>query len=257
MRSRIFLFCPDILHMRGGGNVKRQWIWWILAVCAAAGMFAAAVFASDRQAGDVLALMYHDLAEDGADPSVLSPWRTTPTFLRQDLRVLMEAGYAPLSVEAYAAREYDPRRDYFIVTFDDGYISNLTLAEPVLREMGVPASVFVITSMVGAAGHMTWEELHLLESGGVFTVYSHTHTHLRADSVPAEAFLQEAGIAGGARVSCMPDSVQFSPRRVYKGKPGRPDGRGMQSFAFAGECTGRGRKRAYSGAHERGAGCGI
>ena len=172
--------------------MKKRWLWQTSVLLAAAGLLAATAFAAQRPAGDVLALMYHDLAEDGADETQLSPWRTTPAHLREDLQTILSAGYAPLSVEAYAAGEYDPGRDYCIVTFDDGYTSNLTLAEPVLRELGVPASVFVITSMVGEAGHMTWEELRRLSDGGVFTVYSHTHTHSRADCVSAEAFLQDA-----------------------------------------------------------------
>lgn len=46
------------------------------------------------------------------------------------------------------------------VTFDDGYLSNLRLAKPVLEREGVPATVFVTTGATGAARDFWWNELH-------------------------------------------------------------------------------------------------
>ena len=106
--------------------------------------------------GDIFALMYHDLT---GDESQTSDWRTTPEQFRADLQELLDLGYRPLSLEDYVSGEYEIGPDYFIVTFDDGYSSNAELAEPILREMGVPATMFVITGSTELGNHLSWEEL--------------------------------------------------------------------------------------------------
>ena len=143
----------------------------------------------ETEGGDILGLMYHDLT---VDPSLVHEWNTTPQNLRENLMSLMSLGYLPLSVEDYVEGNYSLAQDYFIVTFDDGYLSNLTLAQPVLEALDVPAAVFVITSGVYADHHMSWEELRLAREGGVLSIYSHTHTHMNARSVLSEVFLADA-----------------------------------------------------------------
>jgi len=44
-----------------------------------------------------------------------------------------------------------------VITFDDGYKDNLTIAAPILRKYGVPATFFVATGFVGT-GKMKWED---------------------------------------------------------------------------------------------------
>lgn len=145
-----------------------------------------------KNQGDVLGLMYHHLVED---PAQATAWITTPDELRNNLTDLQALGYRPLSLEDYAAENYDPMGDYFIVTFDDGYLSNLTLAGPVLEEMGIPAAIFVITGCVGTPEYMTWEDLRTARDGGVFTLYSHTHSHKSAPDMTTEEFLADAAVA--------------------------------------------------------------
>lgn len=43
------------------------------------------------------------------------------------------------------------------LTFDDGYLSNRTLALPVLQRLGLPATVFVVTEMLGT-GRALWPD---------------------------------------------------------------------------------------------------
>ena len=138
--------------------------------------------------GDIFGIMYHDLT---TDISQTSAWRTTPESMRRDLETFAELGYLPLSIEDYLTGDYEIGPDYYVVTFDDGYTSNLTLAEPLLRELGVPAVVFVITAHVDIDGHMSWDELRQLQAGGVFTIYSHTHTHASASEMTTAAFLAD------------------------------------------------------------------
>lgn len=44
------------------------------------------------------------------------------------------------------------------ITFDDGYLSNRTLALPLLQRLGLPATVFVVTGMLGTSSAL-WPDL--------------------------------------------------------------------------------------------------
>ncbi|UCE27367.1 MAG: polysaccharide deacetylase family protein [Candidatus Coatesbacteria bacterium] len=47
----------------------------------------------------------------------------------------------------------------FAITFDDGYGDNFRTAAPILRELGVPAAVFVTTDPVSGRGWLWWDRL--------------------------------------------------------------------------------------------------
>lgn len=51
-----------------------------------------------------------------------------------------------------------PKRSV-VVTFDDGYLDNLTLALPILRAYGVPATIYVTTGIVENTTNLWWYEL--------------------------------------------------------------------------------------------------
>ena len=61
----------------------------------------------------------------------------------------------------------------FAVTFDDGYGDNYRTAAPILRELGVPAAVFVTTDPLSGRGWLWWDRLAnalTRSTGGSFSV---------------------------------------------------------------------------------------
>jgi peptidoglycan/xylan/chitin deacetylase (PgdA/CDA1 family) len=48
-----------------------------------------------------------------------------------------------------------------VLTFDDGYANNLSVAAPVLAEFAFPATVFLATDYVGRGGMFWWDELQV------------------------------------------------------------------------------------------------
>jgi peptidoglycan/xylan/chitin deacetylase (PgdA/CDA1 family) len=57
-------------------------------------------------------------------------------------------------VSHYSIREPFPPRA-FVVTFDDGFENNYSLAAPILKDAGVPATFYVTTDFIGN-NHMSW-----------------------------------------------------------------------------------------------------
>ena len=62
------------------------------------------------------------------------------------------------------------------ITFDDGNLDNMENAFPVLKRMGFPATVFMITSNIDQEGSLSEEDLKILDGSGI-TIGSHTDHH--------------------------------------------------------------------------------
>ena len=82
-----------------------------------------------------------------------------------------------------------PRRAVAI-TFDDGYEETSTIAWPILKRFGFPATVFITTKDVGLPGFMTWDQVQELARDGM-TIGSHTLHHsylplISTDRLPEE-----------------------------------------------------------------------
>ncbi|MGE5308179.1 MAG: polysaccharide deacetylase family protein [Deltaproteobacteria bacterium] len=130
----------------------------------------------------VLILMYHQLFTESAVDRYSVP---ASEFERQ-MNELKSAGFRSL-FPAHLDQDDDAGRKVMI-TFDDGYLSDFTLARPVLEKTGLNAVSFITTSYIGKPGYMTWEQVRELGRSGTFSVQSHTHTH------PFLEFLTEAQV---------------------------------------------------------------
>jgi peptidoglycan/xylan/chitin deacetylase (PgdA/CDA1 family) len=75
----------------------------------------------------------------------------------------------PEAIEQLASGELPERS--MIVTFDDGYLDNLTLALPILRKHAIPATIYVATGLIDQASLPWWYELeHLIATGNGFSL---------------------------------------------------------------------------------------
>lgn len=114
--------------------------------------------------GGVAALTYHHVAEPDAryrfDPDVAD---ATPAQFRRQLELLGRR-CTPIGVdELCAALDGAPLPpNAVMITFDDGYRSNLEIALPILRELGFPAVFFIATRFVEERRLYWWEALAYL-----------------------------------------------------------------------------------------------
>jgi peptidoglycan/xylan/chitin deacetylase (PgdA/CDA1 family) len=112
-----------------------------------------------------------------------------PDAFKEQMETTLASGATPLSLTQALDRLDSGERDgqFFCVTFDDGYLDNLEHAVPVLREFGVPATIFVPTRIIdGKTTYrwfdpppraLTWDQLRSLAEEGLVDVQAHTRTH--------------------------------------------------------------------------------
>jgi peptidoglycan/xylan/chitin deacetylase (PgdA/CDA1 family) len=142
-------------------------------------------------------LCYHSIDRSG---SLLS---MTPELFQRQMELLHVLDYRTLSLGAYCERMRHgdlPTNDRMVVlTFDDGYRNNYTVAFPVMRRFGFTATLFIATGYVGGRNTWydgpdlemaSWEELREMSAAG-FEIAPHTITHPRLNELPLEAALRE------------------------------------------------------------------
>jgi peptidoglycan/xylan/chitin deacetylase (PgdA/CDA1 family) len=108
----------------------------------------------------------------------------------EHLRLLKARGYEAIDITAFYRGLDEPSTlpaKSTLITFDDGYRNNLTVALPVMKQLRVPGVIFVPTQYIGGINGWDtdneplericdWDELLELERGGV-AVESHSVSH--------------------------------------------------------------------------------
>ena len=127
--------------------------------------------------------MYHHFDETSKDGTVVTPDR-----FREQMTALREAGYQAVTVPQVIGyvREGTPLPEKpVLITMDDGYGSNLTVAAPILEETGMRATIFTIGINEGEeyyahSGEPMWQHRFAFEEAapwvekGIIDVQSHT-----------------------------------------------------------------------------------
>ena len=91
--------------------------------------------------------MYHNLAQEGSGNDTISVQR-----LEEHLAALQDAGYTTITFQdllAYVEQGTELPEKPVLLTFDDGYESNYTLAYPLLQQYQMKATIFVIGVSMG------------------------------------------------------------------------------------------------------------
>lgn len=192
---------PGLLALAGRllprGRVARRWYFFLHRYCYWRG-----VRRSNRNretwrrlTSSTAVLMYHAFAEH-EEPA--SRYVVPARRFAAQLRWLKRLGFRPLTLEQYLVclreRRLPPPRAV-VITIDDGYADARTVALPILRRYGFPATVFVVTQAVGLTNQwstrrelagrrlLSWSEIRALADQNM-AFGAHTRTHPLLPSLP-------------------------------------------------------------------------
>lgn len=142
-----------------------------------------AALSADEISTRVPILMYHHLSEDVTNSEMVSPEQ-----FEAQIRALSEAGYTGVSfdeLQAYVLRGEPLPEKPVVITFDDGYRSNYTLAYPILQKYNMKAAIFVIGVSFGKdhykdtdyaiTPHFGAAEAAEMAASGLVSIQSHTY----------------------------------------------------------------------------------
>ncbi len=122
-------------------------------------------------------LMYHHVGDNPRSKSQAS--MVSPENFARQMKYLHDHRYHVMSLDELVtaiAQKRDLPRNSVVITFDDGYENNYTRAFPVLRQYGFPATIFLISDLVGEEGYLTWEQIREMQAAGL-SFGSHTRRH--------------------------------------------------------------------------------
>lgn len=141
-------------------------------------------------------LMYHSISEN-ADYF----WKVLPKDFERQMAYLAAAQIPviPLSELVRRLREKESLGGAISLTFDDGYRDNYSAAFPILKKYGFPATIFVVTGLIGKSDkrgleYLTSDEIRAMHASGLISIEPHTRTHPKLSALPDGAARSE--IAG-------------------------------------------------------------
>jgi peptidoglycan/xylan/chitin deacetylase (PgdA/CDA1 family) len=143
--------------------------------------------------GQIPVLMYHHILPEN-QRSTLPYNAAIISFesFKEQMSWLYHSGWTALSLEDFHSALMSDRplpEKSFVITFDDGYASNLFFSFPTLNRYNFPAAEFIITANLEEETRkwdgkkLSWEDAKAISS--IFSIHSHSHTfHQLQDGKP-------------------------------------------------------------------------
>lgn len=123
--------------------------------------------------------MYHVIADQAQPP--YQELYVRPQDFAQQMRWLAQAGFQAITLKQLYQHWFAPHRPLpprpVVITFDDGYRSVYDNAFPVLKQLGFPATVFVVGKFLDSPYFLSLDQLQEMTGQG-WEIGSHTLSHM-------------------------------------------------------------------------------
>ena len=123
--------------------------------------------------------MYHSIADSEAHFNSVAP-----AEFELQMAYLAEKPIPVISLTSLVMRlkNGSPLGGAVVITFDDGFRNNYTVALPILKKYGFPATVFVTTDLIGQTDergfeHCSPDDMKAMQGSGLIDIQPHTKTH--------------------------------------------------------------------------------
>ena len=127
---------------------------------------------------DHLIVAYHSIDTGGAKPHL----EISPGDFKRHLLYLRSRGYSFLRF----SEPPRPERKNAFIYFDDGFKSVKENAHPILKRLGIPATLFITTDYLDQKSeerlYMNWEEVKSISD--IFEFGSHAVSHRKLNKIP-------------------------------------------------------------------------
>ena len=134
-------------------------------------------------------LYYHSVDPSEANEVIISPEK-----LREELTFIKDSGYTTLTMSElndYILNNAPIPEKSIVITFDDGYADNYANAFPILKELDMKATIFVISNFTDNDGYyMTSQQIKEMSDYGI-DIQSHTASHAHLNQLTYEEQLNE------------------------------------------------------------------
>ncbi len=140
--------------------------------------------------------MLHRVVEQRSEKVEQRELEVTPEWLKNKIQEYLKKDYSFVPICRMPLRG-----KWVCVTFDDGYQDSFTHALPLMKQLGIPFTVYVTTGFIDNRLPMWWypdeklgigsEELLLLDSEPLCTIGAHTVSHPKLDTLNRSKQYQE------------------------------------------------------------------
>lgn len=135
-------------------------------------------------------ICYHSIQKE---PATKSPIVISDKLFESHLKTIKDLGYKTLTLSQfgeYINTDKPLPNDVVLLTFDDGYENNYSIAYPLLKKYGMNATMFLILDKLDKETYMSKEAAIELSKGGI-DIQSHTYTHRELGTLSYEDQLKE------------------------------------------------------------------
>lgn len=140
-------------------------------------------------------LMYHSISEEEDFFCVRSD-----TFRKQMQRLKRDREVITMQDLLVRMNKRTMKGTEVVVTFDDGYKDNYTCAFPVLKELRIPATIFITTGLIGKKDKkgkdmLSEDEIREMHESGLIDIEPHSVSHpklTKLQKVDAEKEVQDS-----------------------------------------------------------------
>ena len=119
----------------------------------------------------MVSFLYHDIVPANG---ILNPYRITESLFENHVSKLLSVTGKPATL--IGSKTPDLQDSAYTFTFDDGHISAIKTAAPILEKHGSKGHFFIITSNIGKPGFLSENDIKELRKRG-HIIGSHGHSH--------------------------------------------------------------------------------
>ena len=121
--------------------------------------------------GRVEILMYHRIC---TDKTCRGDYCITPETFENDLKYFKKKGFSSVFASELGGTDVKGRK-IVVITFDDGYKSDIEYAVPLLEKYGYCASFYIFGGAVGTDGYLTKDDVKRLSEKKCAEIGNHTY----------------------------------------------------------------------------------